>query len=173
MINLLQTPCGRIPMGKGCRLLLSLCILKRGLWYYHLSHDEDLRTVLLTLHVPFKCWTLRKFTWRICIKLSWIDRVKLDWVPLYWEHSFMGLATWYYFLYLVQRWHRLLPLSCICCPKRSVLLSTCKHQQDDHQGDEHESSVQFSYKTVHVMTRILLALYSMLSREKSVVSSWN
>ena len=60
-----------------------------------------------------------------------------------------------------------------CFPKRSVLLSTCNHQQDDHQGDEHESSVQFSYKTVHVMTRILLALYSMLSREKTVVSSWN
>ena len=41
-------------MEKGCRRLLSLCIVKRGLWYYHLSHDEDLKTVVLTLHVPFK-----------------------------------------------------------------------------------------------------------------------
>ena len=122
---------------EGCRRLLSLCIVKRVLWYYHLSHDEDLKTVVLTLHVLFKCWTLRKFTWRICINLLWIDRVKLDWAPLYWEHSFMGLATWDYFLYLVQYWHRLLPLSCTCCPKRSVPSSTCKHQQDDHQGDEH------------------------------------
>jgi len=172
----LQTPYGGIPMGKGSRRLASLCIVKRGLSYYQLSHDEDLKTVVLTLHVPFKCWTPRKFTWRICIKAHktfMVDRVKLDWAPLYWEHSFMGLATWDYFLYFVQNWHRWLPHSYTCCPKHSVLSSTCKHQQDDHQGDEHESPVQFFYKTVHVMTRIFLALYNMLSREKSVVSSWN